>query len=91
MRIIQLELFAGLTWEAPVKKEAKQHTDALALEASDYGRPRISSTPMLSLNPCEGCPMRTLCDDSECGMKLYDIFSDSDWDKDFEEWLSDPI
>lgn len=53
--------------------------------ASDYDEPaKRAGFDGLFLQPCLGCPLYGVCDNDECGQKLFDL--DCDFDPlDYEE------
>lgn len=53
--------------------------------------PRNEVNSTMNLDPCKGCPLKGICADDDCGMKLYDIDVPEQEYYPFEEWLSDPL
>lgn len=62
---IQLDLFTGREF-APVIEGAR-----------DYGEPaKRAGLDGLFLQPCVGCHLYGMCDNDECGKKLFDLDCD---------------
>lgn len=53
--------------------------------------PRGTINSTLALDPCKECPLRGLCPNDDCGMKLYDIDEQEENYSSFTDWLQDTL